>query len=76
MKLTATIVLSVQAPTLAEAGARLDGIVEHAREAGGVEVQSVDLTTPPGAVPVTIPPTAAAAPPPGRVPHPLPNGRS
>jgi hypothetical protein len=78
MKLTATIVLSVQARTLADAGATLDEILESARAHAGVEVQSLDLQTPSGAVPVTLPPTAAPAPPPRTVPHPhpLPNGRS
>ncbi len=78
MKLTATIVLSVQARTLAEAGANLDGILEHAADRGGVEIQRVELETPPGAVPVTIPATAVVAPPPSRVPHPhpRPNGHS
>jgi hypothetical protein len=78
MKLTATIVLSVQARTLADAGATLDEILGSAREHAGVEVQSVDLQTPTGAVPVTLPPTAAPSPPPRTVPHPhpLPNGRT
>jgi hypothetical protein len=75
MKLTATAVLSIQARTLAEAGSTLDAILEHARAHDGVDVQSLDLQTPPGAAPVTLPPTAASSPPPSRVPHPLPNGR-
>ena len=78
MKLTATIVLSVQARTLAGAGAALDEIMQSARDHDGVDVQSVDLQTPTGAVPVTLPPTAPAPSPPRRVPHPqpLPNGSS
>jgi hypothetical protein len=76
MKLTATIVLSVQARTLSDAGATLDAILDSARRHAGVEVQSVDLQTPSGAVPVTLPATAAPAPPPRTVPHPLPNGRA
>jgi hypothetical protein len=78
MKLTATIVLSVQEPSLADAGATLDEILESAREHDGVAVQSVDLQTPAGAVPVTLPQTAAPPSPARRVPHPqpLPNGRS
>jgi hypothetical protein len=78
MKLTATIVLSVQARTLADAGATLDEILQSAREHAGVDVQSMDLQTPPGAVPVTLPPTTAPPSPPRTVPHPhpLPNGRS
>jgi hypothetical protein len=78
MKLTATIVLSVQARTLADAGATLDEILESARRHDGVDVQSMDLQTPTGAVPVTLPPTAVPPSPPRTVPHPhpLPNGRS
>jgi len=76
MKLTANIVLSFQARTLAEAGATLDDVLQRAHEREGVDVQHVDLQTPSGAVPVTLPATAAPSPPPHRVPHPLPNGRS
>jgi hypothetical protein len=76
MKLTATIVLSLQARTLADAGATLDVVLQGARERDGVDVQHVDLQTPSGAVPVTLPATAAPPSPPPRVPHPLPNGRS
>jgi hypothetical protein len=76
MKLTATIVLSFQARTLAEAGATLDDILQRAHERDGVDVQHVELQTPSGAVPVTLPTTAAPPSPPRRVPHPLPNGQS
>ena len=58
MKLSATIVLSVQARTLSDAGATLDEILDTARQHAGLEVQSIDLQTPSGAVPVTLPPTA------------------
>jgi hypothetical protein len=76
MKLTATIVLSFQARTLGEAGATLDDVLRRAHELDGVEVQHIDLQTPSGHVPVTLPATAAPPSPPRRVPHPLPNGRS
>jgi hypothetical protein len=76
MKLTATIVLSFQARTLAEAGATLDDVLERAHERDGVDVQHVDVQTPSGAVPVTLPATSAPPSPPPRVPHPFPNGRS
>ena len=55
MKLTATIVLSFQARTLAEAGAKLDEVLAPARTHDDVEVRSVDLQTPSGAPPVTLP---------------------
>jgi hypothetical protein len=61
MKLTATIVLSIQARTLADAGATLDEILEAAREHAGIEVQGIDLQTPSESVPVTLPPIAAPA---------------
>jgi hypothetical protein len=76
MKLTATIVLSLQARTLTEAGATLDDVLRRAHERDGVEVQRIDIQTPSGAAPVTLPATAAPPSPPPRVPHPLPNGRS
>jgi hypothetical protein len=75
MKVTATIVLAFQARTLAEAGATLDEILAPARDRAEVDVRSVDLQTPSGGQPVTLPPTAAPPKPPPGVPHPLPNGR-
>jgi hypothetical protein len=68
MKLTATIVLSLQARTLAEAGAKLDEVLTPARAHEGIEVRSVDLQTPSAGPPVTVPPPA----PQSIVPHPLP----
>jgi hypothetical protein len=75
MKLTATIVVSFQARTLAEAGAKLDEVLAPAHEREDLEVRSVDLQTPSSGAPVTIP-HLTATPPPSRVPHPLPDGRS
>lgn len=72
MKLTATIVLSLQARTLAEAGAKLDELLTPARAHEGIEIRSVDLQTPSAGPPVTLP---HAVPPPAPepvVPHPLP----
>ena len=72
MKLTATIVLSFQARTLAEAGAKLDEVLAPARTHEDVEIRSVDLQTPSGGPPVTLP--HAAPRPAGEPigPHPLP----
>jgi hypothetical protein len=72
MKLTATIVLSFQASTLAEAGAKLEEALAPARAHDDIEIRSVDLQTPSGGPPVTLPHTV-----PSRVsepigPHPLP----
>ena len=72
MKLTATIVLSFQARTLAEAGAKLDDVLAPARAHEDIEIRSVDLQTPSGGPPVTLPRAAPPAAPPQSVPHPLP----
>ena len=72
MKLTATIGLSFQARTLAEAGAKLDEVLAPARAHEDIDIRSVDLQTPSGGPPVTLP---HAVPPPAPepvVPHPLP----
>jgi hypothetical protein len=55
MKLTATIVLSLQARSLAEAGTTLDELLTPARAHEHVDIRSVDLQTPSGAPPVTLP---------------------
>ena len=75
MKLQAVIVVSFQASSLAEAGEKLDDVLGTARRREDVDVESVELRTPVGAGPVTLPHVARAEPPPGRIPHPLPNGR-
>ena len=72
MKLTATIVLSFQARTLAEAGAKVDEVLAPARTHNDIEIRSVDLQTPSGDPPVTLPRAAPPPPPPSTVPHPLP----
>jgi hypothetical protein len=74
MKLQATIVISFQAATLAEAGAKLDDVLARPREREDIEVESVELHTPTGSAPVSLPPVASTAPRPAHVPHPLPNG--
>jgi hypothetical protein len=72
MKLTATIVLSFQARTLAEAGAKLDEVLAPARTHEDIEIRSVDLQTPSGGPPVTLPHAPPPPAPPPTVPHPLP----
>jgi hypothetical protein len=71
MKLTATIVLSLQAGTLAEAGAKLDEALAPAQAHEDIEIKRVDLQTPSGGAPVTLPHTPPPALEPIR-PHPLP----
>lgn len=72
MKLTATIVLSFQARTLAEAGAKLDEVLAPARTHDDVEVRSVDLQSPSGGPPVTLPHPAPPHASPPISPHPRP----
>lgn len=74
MKLTATIVLSFQARTLAEAGAKLDEALAPARTHQDIEIRSVDLQTPTGGPPVTLPHAAPPHVSPPIGPHPLPGG--
>ena len=55
MKLEATIVLSLQAPNLAQAGETLDDVLRRAAERSDVDVQSVLVQTPRGGGPVSLP---------------------
>jgi hypothetical protein len=73
MKLQATIVISYQARSLADAGATLDDILQRARERADVDVESVEVHTPSPGPAVTLPPIAPSAPAPSRVPHPIPD---
>ena len=72
MKLTAVIVLSLQAPTLAEAGAKLDDVLAPARERDDIDVRSIELQTPSAPVPVTIPYSASPGASPAIAQTPLP----
>jgi hypothetical protein len=74
MKLQAVIMVSFQASSLAEAGGKLDDVLGRARERDDVEVESVEVSTPVGAGPVSLPQVAGPSPRPARVPHPLPDG--
>jgi hypothetical protein len=58
MKVQATVVIKLQAGTLAEVGSVLDDVLERAHERDDVDVGQVTLTTPPAATPVTLPPVA------------------
>ena len=55
MKVEATIVLRLQASSLGEAGAALDDLLRRAHESDDVEVDRVNVVTPPGATPVSLP---------------------
>jgi hypothetical protein len=69
MKVEATVVFKVHANSLAETGAILDDVLKRARDRNDVEVGQVNVITPPGATPVSLP----AVPTPGGhrpgVPH-------
>jgi hypothetical protein len=66
MKVQATVLLSFQAKSLAEAGAVLDDILGRARERDDVDVGRVELLSPPGDRAVTLPPVSAPL---GYAPH-------
>lgn len=60
MKFQATIVFEFNASSLVDAGHKVNDAVEHAREADEMEAKSIQVVTPPGSVPVTIPPPVGA----------------
>jgi hypothetical protein len=66
MKFQATVLLSFQAKSLAEAGAVPDDVLARARERDDVDVARVELLSPPGDRSVTLPPVSAPL---GYAPH-------
>ena len=60
MKVQASVVLTFQAKTLMQAGAVLDDVLTRARAREDVDVAAVELTSPPGDRPVTLPQVAGA----------------
>ena len=61
MKVQATVLLTFQAKSLAEAGAVLDEVLTRARERDDIDVGRVEVASPPGDRAVTLPPVPAAA---------------
>lgn len=61
MKVEASVVFRFQASSLAEAGGLLDEVLGPARAREGVEVEQVNVTTPPGSAPVALPAPSPAA---------------
>jgi hypothetical protein len=55
MKVQATVLLTLQAKSLAEAGAILDDVLTRGRERDDVDVGRVEVTTPPADRGVTLP---------------------
>jgi hypothetical protein len=72
MKFEATIVMTLHAYSVSEAGAMVDDVLHSANVRDGVEVRSVDVHTPVGAGQVALPQVTAAEAPPAHVPHPRP----
>jgi hypothetical protein len=60
MKVQATVLLSFQARTLAQAGELLDDVLARARERDDVDIGRVELASPPDDRAVTLPPVSAA----------------
>jgi hypothetical protein len=58
MKFRATVVFEFNASSIVDAGQKVDDAVKHAGEESEMDARSIDLITPPGSVPVTIPPPA------------------
>jgi hypothetical protein len=75
MKLQATIVISYRADSFGDAGGALDDLLRRARERDDVEIDSIQLSTPASAGPVSLPYVETPPAPPQRVPHPVPDGR-
>jgi hypothetical protein len=61
MKVQATVLLTFQAKSLAEAGAVLDEVLTRARERDDIDIGRVEVASPPGDRAVTLPPVPAAA---------------
>jgi hypothetical protein len=59
MKFRATVVFEFNASSIVDAGHKVDDAVKHADEESDMDAKSIDLVTPPGSAPVTIPPPAA-----------------
>ncbi|HEX6229387.1 MAG TPA: hypothetical protein VFZ41_08005 [Solirubrobacterales bacterium] len=59
MKVEANVVFRFQSGSLAEAGALLDEILQPAQEREDVEVEQINVGTPPRSTPVTLPPVSS-----------------
>ena len=75
MKFRATLVLDLEVPSIAEAGEKLNELVEHAKRNSEMDVHDVQLGTAPKSQPVTLPtpmprPERGSTPPPPTPPQP------
>lgn len=59
MKFRATVVFEFNASSIVDAGHKVDDAVKHAGEKSEMDARSIDLITPSGSAPVTIPPPSA-----------------
>lgn len=55
MKVEASVVFRFQSSSLAETGALLDEILGRAHERDDIEIEHINVTTPPGSAPVSLP---------------------
>jgi hypothetical protein len=58
VKFQATVTFEFQASSLVDAGHKVNDAVEHARETDDMEAKSIEIRTPPGGPPVTLPTVA------------------
>jgi hypothetical protein len=56
VKFRATVVFEFNAGSIVDAGHKVDDAVKYAGEKSEMDARSIDLITPPGSTPVTIPP--------------------
>jgi hypothetical protein len=61
MKVETSVVFRFQSSSLAETGAVLDEILGRARERDDIEIAQINVTTPPGSTPVSLPAFSAPA---------------
>jgi hypothetical protein len=59
MKFRATVVFEFNAGSMEDAGQKVSDTVDHALEKSEMDAKSIDLITPPGSAPVTLPSPAA-----------------
>jgi hypothetical protein len=55
MKVEASVVFRFQSSSLAEAGALLDEVLRRAHERDDIGIEQINVMTPPGSAPVSLP---------------------
>jgi hypothetical protein len=69
MKVEASVVFRFQSSSLAQAGALLDEVLGRAHERDDIDVDQINLTSPPGSTPVSLPAVSTPAEYPPGVPR-------